>query len=76
MQNITINIPELYDENIQKLIKNKIVPSRSAAIRTAIRDFLQNSYFTPDPWFKRIYYNINELVKEGKSKKEILRMKF
>ena len=44
MQNITINIPEIYDENIQKLIKNKIVPSRSGAIRIAIREFLQAEY--------------------------------
>lgn len=44
MQNITINIPELYDENIQKLIKNKVVPSRSEAIRIAIREFLQNEF--------------------------------
>ena len=44
MQNITINIPELYDENIQKLIKNKVVPSRSAAIRIAIREFLLNEF--------------------------------
>jgi Arc/MetJ-type ribon-helix-helix transcriptional regulator len=44
MQNITINIPEIYDDNIQKLIKNKIVPSRSAAIRTAIREFLQTEF--------------------------------
>ena len=34
--------------------------------------FLQNAYFTPDPWFKKLYYKINELVKEGKTKEEIL----
>ena len=44
MQNITINIPEIYDDNIQKLIKTKVVPNRSAAIRIAIREFLQNEY--------------------------------
>ena len=44
MQNITINIPKLYDENIQKLIKMKVVPSRSGAIRIAIREFLQNEF--------------------------------
>ncbi|MFX1312650.1 MAG: ribbon-helix-helix domain-containing protein [Promethearchaeota archaeon] len=44
MVNITINIPEIYDENIQKLIKMHIVPSRSEAIRNAIRDFLHNEY--------------------------------
>lgn len=44
MQNITINLPEIYDENIQKLIKNKITPSRSEFIRTAIRAFLHNEF--------------------------------
>ena len=38
--------------------------------------FFQNSYFTPDPSFKKLYYKIDELVKEGKSKKEILKTKF
>jgi len=44
MQNITINIPDIYDVNIQKLIKMKIVPSRSEAIRTALREFLHAEY--------------------------------
>jgi len=44
MINITINLPELYDENIQKLIKKKILPSRSEAIRMALREFLHLEY--------------------------------
>ena len=44
MKNITINIPEIYDENIQKLIKEKIVPSRSECIRIALREFLHQEY--------------------------------
>jgi Arc/MetJ-type ribon-helix-helix transcriptional regulator len=44
MVNITINIPHLYDENIQKLINMKIVPSRSEAIRIALREYLQEEY--------------------------------
>lgn len=44
MQNITINIPDIYDENIQKLIKNKIVPSRSECIRMALKEFFVNEY--------------------------------
>ena len=44
MINITINLPAIYDENIQKLIKKKIVPSRSEAIRIALREFLHNEY--------------------------------
>jgi len=44
MQNITINIPECYDKNIKKLIDLKIVPSRSEAIRTALREFITKEY--------------------------------
>lgn len=44
MKNITINFPSLYDKNIQKLIKMKLLPSRSEAIRIALREFLQKEY--------------------------------
>ncbi len=44
MVNITINLPQIYDQNIQKLIKMKVVPSRSEAIRIALREFLHNEY--------------------------------
>ncbi len=44
MVNITINLPHLYDQNIQKLIKMKVAASRSEAIRTALRDFLHKEY--------------------------------
>jgi len=44
MHNITINIPDIYDTNIQKLIKMKIVPSRSEAIRIALREFFHSEY--------------------------------
>jgi len=44
MQNITINIPDIYDVNIQKLIKMKVVPSRSEAIRTALREFFRTEF--------------------------------
>ncbi|MBY8985235.1 MAG: ribbon-helix-helix protein, CopG family [Candidatus Lokiarchaeota archaeon] len=44
MINITINLPQIYDDNIQKLIKKKILPSRSEAIRIALREFLHNEY--------------------------------
>ena len=44
MINITINLPQIYDDNIQKLIREKIVPSRSEAIRIALREFLHNEY--------------------------------
>lgn len=38
-------------------------------------NFFKNSYFTPDPDFKKLYDKISELVKEGKTKEEILKMK-
>jgi Arc/MetJ-type ribon-helix-helix transcriptional regulator len=44
MKNITINIPDLYDKKIQWLIERKLIPSRSEAIRTALREFLRNEY--------------------------------
>lgn len=44
MRNITINIPNNYDDNIQKLIKQGILSSRSEAIREAIHQFLQKEY--------------------------------
>jgi len=44
MVNITINIPTIYDDNIQKLIAMKIVPSRSEAVRIALREYLQEEY--------------------------------
>ena len=46
MKNISINIPELYDDKIQELIKKKLQPSRSEAIRTALREFLHQEYNT------------------------------
>ena len=42
MRNITINIPNLYDEIIQKLKSKKILVSRSETFRHAIREFLEH----------------------------------
>ena len=44
MKNITINLPHQYDKKIQWLIRNKLIASRSEAIRTALREFLQKQY--------------------------------
>ena len=44
MQNITINIPDIFDINIQKLIRLKVVPSRSEAIRIALREYLEKEF--------------------------------
>ena len=45
MVNITINLPYIYDENIQKLINMKVINSRSEGIRTALQEFLHREYF-------------------------------
>ena len=44
IKNITINLPECYDNAIKKLIEQKVVASRSEAIRIALRDFLHQEY--------------------------------
>jgi Arc/MetJ-type ribon-helix-helix transcriptional regulator len=41
MKNITIALPEIYVDNIEKLQQIGMVPSRSEAIRLAIREFLK-----------------------------------
>ena len=40
MKNITIALPEIYVENIKVLTDFELFPSRSEAIRTAVRRFL------------------------------------
>lgn len=41
MKNVTIALPEIYVRNIEKLQKIGMTPSRSEAIRTALREFLK-----------------------------------
>jgi Arc/MetJ-type ribon-helix-helix transcriptional regulator len=41
MKNITIALPEIYVKNIEKIQEIGLVPSRSEAIRLAIREFLK-----------------------------------
>jgi len=41
MKNITINLPKNYDKNIQKLKRLKVIPSRSEAVRLALKEYLQ-----------------------------------
>lgn len=41
LKNITIALPEVYVKNIEKLQEKGMVPSRSEAIRLAIREFLK-----------------------------------
>ncbi len=44
LRNITINLPDTYDYVIQKLIRLKVIPSRSEAVRTALREYLQKEF--------------------------------
>jgi len=46
MKNITIALPEIYVENIDKIQEIGLVPSRSEAIRLAIREFLKGEIQT------------------------------
>lgn len=71
MVNITINIPYIYDQNIQKLIKLKIVPSRSEGIRLALRDFLYNEYLNLKllGYFEPISKKEIKAIKKKKKKK-------
>ena len=41
MKNITIALPEIYVKNLGKIQEIGMVPSRSEAIRLAIREFLK-----------------------------------
>jgi antitoxin ParD1/3/4 len=42
MQIVTVNLPEIYIDAIGKLTGQGMFPSRSEAIRAALRDFLKN----------------------------------
>jgi len=46
MRNVTIALPEIYVRNIEKLKDVGLVPSRSEAIRFAIRQFLKKEVRT------------------------------
>ena len=46
MKNITIALPEIYVDNIEKIQEIGLVPSRSEAIRLAIREFLKKEVTT------------------------------
>jgi len=44
MKNITIALSEIFVENIEILVQEGRVPSRSEAIRIAIRNFLKKEF--------------------------------
>ena len=64
MKNITINIPDTYDEGIQKLIAMKLIASRSEAIRIALREFLNREYGEN---LELLGYSVKKEEKEEKS---------
>jgi len=64
MKNITINIPNTYDEGIQKLIGMKLIASRSEAIRIALREFLNREYGVN---LELLGYSVKKEEKEVKS---------
>ncbi|MFH0749180.1 MAG: ribbon-helix-helix domain-containing protein [Candidatus Bathyarchaeota archaeon] len=42
MKLITINLPETYLRDLEKLVKEDLYPNRAEAIRVAVRDMLVN----------------------------------
>jgi len=42
MQIVTVNLPSIYIDVIDKLLEQRMFPSRSEAIRVAIREFLKS----------------------------------
>ena len=44
MKNITINIPNCYDDNFKFLISKKVIASRSDGVRRALKEFLDREY--------------------------------
>ena len=41
MKRVTVLLPEAYLEGLDELVRASMYPSRSAAIRTAVRDLLK-----------------------------------
>jgi Arc/MetJ-type ribon-helix-helix transcriptional regulator len=39
---VTIHLPEAFLDGIEELVKSRIYPNRSEAIRIAVRDLLKN----------------------------------
>lgn len=66
MKNITINLPNIYDKKIQELIKKKITPSRSEAVRTSIREFLNDLI----PFCKDLGYDFEGIIEIEPKKNE------
>ncbi|MBN2155131.1 MAG: ribbon-helix-helix protein, CopG family [Candidatus Lokiarchaeota archaeon] len=44
MKLVTLNIPQVYLDGIERLVEQEVYPNRSETIRIAIRDFLRKEY--------------------------------
>lgn len=42
MKLVSVKLPEALIDGLEELVKSEMYPSRSAAIRTAVRDMLKN----------------------------------
>jgi Arc/MetJ-type ribon-helix-helix transcriptional regulator len=42
MKLVSVKLPEALIDGLEELVKSAMYPSRSAAIRTAVRDMLKN----------------------------------
>ncbi|MEM4576299.1 MAG: ribbon-helix-helix domain-containing protein [Candidatus Nezhaarchaeales archaeon] len=58
MRIITVKIPEAYLRELDELVRSGIYPSRSEAIRTALRDLLTKEFHKPleDKSFHKALY--------------------
>ena len=46
MKLVTVLLPEAYLEGLDELVRSNMYPSRSAAIRAAVRDMLKRELWT------------------------------
>lgn len=55
MQRVTLRVPERQVEEVERMVEDGYFPNRSEAIRTAIRDMLEEHDYGQDndsPWRK------------------------
>lgn len=65
MQNITINLPDAYCDAIERLLKRGIFPSRSEAIRVALKEFLDREFVIVDLLGLTKPDDLAETIEEG-----------
>jgi Arc/MetJ-type ribon-helix-helix transcriptional regulator len=49
---VTVHLPEAYLEGLEQLVKSKIYPNRSEAIRVAVRDLLKRELWERQLFFR------------------------